>query len=281
MGGVKWFLANRPAANRTIIPESHSNPDLNQPSEIEAHHAGKIQRSDIPVIIHPEVKRTLDEPFEEAEGVDNIPSFSKVFNDEFPSIPDLNQPSEIEVHHAGKKQQSDIPVFIPPKVKRTLDDLFEGAGGVDNIPSFSKVFKGEIPSIEDMDAPIMKGWCRNSKKLLEYKPFIAIKMRCTSSKELIDETLGLKPKQQSYTDYSRERVLILHQYRQDLPLMWDQFRGDVPTVYPSFFDWNFTFPEDGTGPTNSQAKTYPLLKQCIADGHGKDAKGIEWEIIGR
>ena len=174
------------------------------------------------------------------------------------------------------KNETDL---IPSQVKSTLDTLFGGKGSVDKHPTF--VGKdGALPTIDTMTAPIMQGTA-TVKKTGQIKPLIAIKMRCLSSKDELIQKSNLSQRDIEHFDFSKpiERLLILFQYREDLPLMWYQFDDHSNHVCPVFFTWNFTFAENGKI-SNSQSKNFPRLQQVIKEGSGEDLNGIRWEIIG-
>lgn len=169
----------------------------------------------------------------------------------------------------ANNEKSDL---IPEQLKTTLDVLLGGSCSVDKLPTYIDKISNEHPICQDaMTASIMKGTTDQNI------PFIVIKMRCLSSQEEIIEKLG-KPSRRF--DFSKpiEHVLFLHQYRNDLPLMWDQFHDNSEYVYPNFFSGNFTVPEDGTV-AESQQQYFSNMQEIIQKGIGEDINGIRWNII--
>ncbi|MGD0665126.1 MAG: hypothetical protein ABSA17_05285 [Rhabdochlamydiaceae bacterium] len=167
-----------------------------------------------------------------------------------------------------------IMKLIPPQVEKTLDNLFGGEESVKELPTFQEALVDLWPSIADMRAPIMKGIVKSKKGAP--KPFIALRMRCQTSREDLLKKLGVL--EYLVPSSTIEEVFILFQYRTDIPLMWDQQRGGTPIVYPAFFDGSFTYSEDG-GVTSYQTHSFQKAKEMIQARSGVDIKGIHWEIF--
>ncbi len=166
---------------------------------------------------------------------------------------------------------------IDPQVKKTLDSLLGDDGLVDELPVYSST-KAGVPfptSSDEMTAPIMKGSIIGEQN--KCKPFIAIRLRCLNTPEELAQKMA---DQYGRLDHSKpiEKVLVLLQYRSGGPGMWNQLGGSSSEIFPCFFPWNFTDPED-RGVTDSQSENFQKLQKVIKEGSGEDINGVRWGII--
>lgn len=184
----------------------------------------------------------------------------------------------------NKAPHTAITVTIPSEVKTTLDELFKDSPySIDHLPIYPIIIdkKSQKPKRENMTAPVMKGITDDGRR------FIAIKVDCDLKDEDIEKYGGsFEEEQNYYRDHRKlERVLILYQYHTDGALsgrgkgeyMWDQMRG-ARTIDPSFFTSNFTYAEDGSGPTDSQKENFALVQTLLKTGESPDANGLAWRI---
>jgi hypothetical protein len=131
-----------------------------------------------------------------------------------------------------------------------------------------------------MEHPIMKGVAERSNTGEKF-PYIAIKVRSLRNRAELVEQWEMSPEiLPCLGDVSKpiESVIVLYQYIQDKPLMWDEL-GIADLCRPQFFTGNFTFPEDG-GISRSQQKHIPPFRDLVVEGVGADCKGVRWQVIG-
>lgn len=164
---------------------------------------------------------------------------------------------------------------VPEEVKPTLNRLFEGSSySLNTLPVYPTVLN-ELnhpnPVREEMAAPVMKGMFDDGRA------FIVIKLDCTLSDENIENS-GIEEEYKNLRRGQRQLkdILMLFQYRVTDPLMWDQLGRS--SGRPSFFTWNFTYAEDGTGPTKSQEGNFKLVQTLLKTGESPDTHGLIWRI---
>lgn len=188
---------------------------------------------------------------------------------------DIQSSEETDVQAKKPKIQTNIKVTIPSEVKTTLDQLFEGSSySIDNLPVYPIIINNHhaTPERKKMTAPVMKGMCDDGRA------FIMMKVDCDLKDQDIERHSSYEEIQNYYkTNRQLEDVLILFQYRKTDPLMWDQLGRGRP-MHPSFFTWNFTYSEDGTGPTNSQKENFKLVQTLLKTGESNDTNGLIWRI---
>jgi len=176
-----------------------------------------------------------------------------------------------------------IDVIIPPSVKQTLDQLFANSPyAIDTLPIYPIILNQAdhgAPQREEMTAPVMKG------RTGDGRPFIAIKVDCDLTDENIEKA-GLYEKLHNHFKTHRhlEKVLVLYQYHENGPaywggqgeFIWDQLGGQ--SMHPKFFTGNFTYPDDGTGPTDSQTDNFKRVQTLLGTGQSEDTQGLIWRI---
>jgi hypothetical protein len=169
-------------------------------------------------------------------------------------------------------------ILIPSEVKKALDQLFEGSPyAIDNLPIYPK--QHDTIERKEMKAPVMKG-------ITDGLPFIAIKVDCNLRDEDIEKNVNIEIYKAYYKTHGLLKdILVIYQYQSNGPLfwggkgefVWDQLdRGRL--MRPSFFTRNFTCPEDGTGPTNSQKNNFKLVQTLLQRGQSEDTRGLIWRI---
>ena len=199
---------------------------------------------------------------------------------------EIDQPSQVTSPKTSNiKVRNNIHVTIPSEVKKTLDQLFQGSSyAIDNLPIYPFILNQKdhgAPKREVMMAPVMKGITDDGH------PFIAIKVDCNLRDEDIEKNAGSYEEIQNYYKTHRQLkdTLVLYQYHSNGPLfwggegkfMWDQL-GRGQSMSPSFFTWNFTYAEDGTGPTKSQKDNFKLVQTLLKTGQSEDLSGLIWRI---
>lgn len=176
-----------------------------------------------------------------------------------------------------KPEKKIIQVNIAPEIKKTLDTLFEGSPySIDALPIYPIV--QDTFNRNEMSAPVMKGITENGR------PFIVIKVDCDLKDEDIEKIESSKIQNIYRAKRQLKAVLVLYQYHKDGPLsdgegkfMWDQL-GRGKLLQPDFFSWNFTYAEDGSGPTDSQIENFKLVQTLLKTGSSQDNKGLTWNI---
>ncbi|MES2199347.1 MAG: hypothetical protein V4489_04185 [Chlamydiota bacterium] len=171
---------------------------------------------------------------------------------------------------------------LPPNIKKTLDKLFEGSSyrSVDDLP-FYPVILGPKDSVEreKMKAPIEKG-------TIGGKRFIVIQLDAEPSDEHFQKNCPMVAEQLiGLQDRKVKSVLFLFQSLPDGPhkgvengaCVWDGGRGDS-SLEPKYFEWNFTYSSDGSGPTNSQKGNFERVKNLIKNGAQGDLRDLVWRI---
>lgn len=145
-------------------------------------------------------------------------------------------------------------VTMTPGVRSTLDQLLGHKGRVIRLPVFNNYdHQGyRSPKADNMTHGIMRGFHELSN---DGWVFVAIKSRRVDTQE-------------------SSRVYLHHM--PDTPNQWRQSYTTKENV-PSFFESAFTDASGNLIP--EQEGNFRLLQTLIKNGHGKDAKGIEWEII--
>jgi hypothetical protein len=171
--------------------------------------------------------------------------------------------------------ESDMHVVIPPEVKKTLDQLFEGSPyAIDTLPIYPIVLNmNNHPAAkrEKMTAPVMKGTCDDGR------PFIAIKVDCTLRNENIEKAGLHKALEHAYKNNPQlEKVLCLYQnFSFCSNFIWSQIGSG--SMFPEFFTWNFTY-QDGSGPTESQKDNFKRVQTLLKTGQSEDNRGLVWHI---
>ncbi len=179
--------------------------------------------------------------------------------------------------NSPKNVPPEIEVTIPLKVKNTLDRLFEDTPySIESLPAYPIVLnkREQLPIRENMKAPVMKGMFSGGRA------FIAIKVNCNLTDENIKNYTSGHAEDTTKQCYENHReledVLMLYQYRETDPLIWEQAGKNRP-MHPSFFTGNFTY-TDGSGPTTSQEKNFELVKTLLKTGESPDTNGLIWRI---
>ena len=118
------------------------------------------------------------------------------------------------------------------------------------------------------------------------RPFIAIKVDCNLRDKDLEKIAGLHEEIQNHYKTHREinEILFLYQYDANGPLyyggegkfVWKQSCGT--TMQPLFFTSNFTYPENGSGPTDSQKNNFKLVQTLLTTGESEDTRGLIWHI---
>lgn len=167
---------------------------------------------------------------------------------------------------------------LPPGVKTTLDQLFINSPySIDTLPFYPVTSSTENIEREQMKAPIMRGTFPQGDR------FIVIKADSTLTNENIEKMPT--PIQDFFkTNRTLKATILLGQRYVDGPITqgdgkfaWIQLNGSS-CISPKFFTQNFTYPDDGSGPTASQQEDFKLLQTLIRTGSGQDRQGVDWII---
>ena len=169
------------------------------------------------------------------------------------------------------QEEANLKWGLPLAVKVTLDKLFEGSPySIDALPFYPNCFEAHHVEKEKMTAPIMKG-------TIDGHRFIAIKLEGDLTDGYINEHASFIAEDVLKKPRNVKDILVLHQYRKDKELMWDGGRGHS-YLNANFFTWNFTYGEDGSGPTDSQKDNFARVQNLIKTGAGPDIRGMVWKI---
>ncbi|MBA3237418.1 MAG: hypothetical protein H0T62_03590 [Parachlamydiaceae bacterium] len=167
-----------------------------------------------------------------------------------------------------------VQVIIPPKVKLTLDQLFEGSAySIDDILVYPSILSEENPGPQRalMKDPVMKGMTSLGQ------PFVLIKLDCNLTDANLEKINKYsRNHQEDGDDRHLQDILILYPRLPDAPLCWEQLTGGVRNA--QFFTCNFTYGEDGAGPTNSQKDNFANFQTLLKTGTAVDTKRLAWSI---
>lgn len=128
-----------------------------------------------------------------------------------------------------------------------------------------------------MNAPIVKGIADGGR------PFIAIKVDCNLRDEDIKDYVESVQKS-CKANPKLEDILVLYQSHLKGKLFWggegEYMWSQMPvgSLAPTFFTWNFTYPENGSGPTETQKENFKLVQTLLQTGQSPDVNGLIWSI---
>lgn len=159
-----------------------------------------------------------------------------------------------------KHQKEELETLINTPIKNKLES-FELIANKRFFASLKKDMEKEEKNLEEKIEDIKK-----SKK--ENDQFLTELLEKIKNKKEVKNLLG----------FTEATTIVLYPKYSHL-LVWNQLREDgEPIVYPEFFNHNFTYFEDGSGPTSCTEEGFSLLQELIKNGSGKDLNGVNWKL---
>ena len=164
----------------------------------------------------------------------------------------------------------DVDKMIPEPIKAALTKAL--GKGLPDIPCCEREFL-DLPWDDELPHSIMKGLIRNPDTFKESKPFIALKLRCESSRDEIGQELGVVPRQLDESSLRETKVFVFYPYQNQASetQAWGQNEG---SLHPTLFS-DLVKPDA----VDESKKGFARVKSLIEGSTVEDSRSLKWVLI--